>query len=224
MTGDVRETREVREVRRCACGAVKLGDDVVHGERECRPIQREVPVVAEYPAPVVTSRDPWDGAGTPSAVAGLAQRAVAASWTVRVQRSRGCRPHASHGAPGALKWLYGVVLSNGEASGYAIHDGSTWVSVLIWGRDRPWFPGASVTDLGEWIAARGVMPESWYQAIREREQGKDARAKARVACNRGSHPLAVSHGAMMHCPACDNSWAVGSLSWRKTNAGSGEAL
>lgn len=171
------------ETRRCACGRVKLGDLVVHREDACLPLILNV--VADgirpvFPAPLVTSRDPWDGVtGAPSSVLKLAERARASSWVVGVQRSRGCAPHASHGAPGAVKWRYAVRLGRVGANAYAVYDAEAeaWKSVMLWGDARTWFALASVTDLEEYIRAGGMMDDSWYDTIRERVRVANERKK-----------------------------------------------
>lgn len=172
---------ETEDAPRCLCGSVRLGDEIAHREDGCRPFvaQRGSQGAQEaYPAPVVTSRESWDGTGCPAVVLAHAERARAASWGVRVQRSRGRAPHAAHGAPGALKWLYALVLGNGKWSAYAVHDGGKWTSVMLWGCARPWFPYASIADLAEYVSARGEMDDAWYAAIIERESGKIERARA----------------------------------------------
>jgi hypothetical protein len=184
-----------------------------------------IAVVKAYPAPEVTSRQPWDGAGTPSAVLKQAERAVAASWDVRVQRSRGSVPHATTGRPGAVKTLYALVLGNGGHSAYAVHDGGTWVSVMLWGRTRTWFPHASITDLGVYVDACGVLGSEWYDAIRERESGKIARSKVRAACNRGAHPgMELVAGGMTLCATCGNAWPTNGQPWKMPKKGKQEAL
>lgn len=168
--------------RRCACGKVRLGDLVVHRKDACRPLiltAATIEVRPVFPAPLVTSRDPWDGVtGAPSAVLKLAESARAASWIVGVQRSRGSVPHASHGAPGAVKWRYAVRLGRAGANAYAVHDTTAWKSVMLWGDARTWFALASVTDLQEYIRAGGMMDDSWYDAIRERVRVANERKKA----------------------------------------------
>jgi len=129
-------------------------------------------VADQYPSPEITSREPWDGAGVPLAVAKRAESAVAARWDVRVQRSRGCAPNAANGRPGVVKTRFALVLGNGYASAYAVHDGSSWKSIMLWSAERPWFPLATVTDLGEYIAAGGKMNDEWFDAIRRREAEK----------------------------------------------------
>ncbi len=178
-------------VRRCACGSVRLGDEIVHGDGACRPMVRLRQVVerAAFPAPEVTSRDSWDGVtGCPAVVLARAESARRASWGVRVQRSKGCAPHASHGAPGALKWRYAVRFARPGRGAYAVHDGTGWKSVMLWGRDRTMFALASVTDLGEYLSAGGEMSDAWYQGIRARlaeaEQRKREAAKVRPKTRR----------------------------------------
>lgn len=234
--------------RRCECGASALADQAWRGAAQCGEcrrraagaghgwanlagrytavhgfeLKRQAPAEAvreAYPAPEVTSRDPWDGTGAPSALLKQAERAVAASWRVRVQRSRGRAPHAAHGSPGVLKWRYALILGNGEWSAYAVHDESSWVSVMLWGRSRPWFSLASIGDLADYVDARGEMGDRWYAAIAERERDRIARGKERAACNRGTHPRAIAQNGVMRCPACENVWAVGAQSWRKPKKG-----
>lgn len=194
------------------------------------PLGRGVAPVAqrlEYPAPEVTSRDPWDGDGCPSAVAKLAERAREASWDVRVQRSRGCAPHATHGRPGALKSWFAVVMRREDWHAYAVHDGGGWASVMLWGRDLPWFAAASITDLAEWIEAGGGsgVPAEWYVAIVAREVDKDRRAKERAACARGTHPGAyLVEPGVVHCPACDQNWPANRAAPKRVTKGKDEAL
>lgn len=208
--------------RRCLCGHVRLGDAVMHREGGCTPIVTQRAVEAGYPAPEVSSRDPWDGAGAPSAVTKQAERARAASWDVRVQRSRGRAPHAVHGAPGALKWRYAIVLRRGDASAYAVHDGAGWVSVMLWGTSRPWFPHASITDLAQYVDAGGKMDDRWFASIRDRVIGAAGRAKARAACNVGKHSGATVSGDIAHCSVCGNEWLADGDPWRRVVTGKKE--
>lgn len=171
---------DVAPTRRCACGSVRLGDEIVHGDVACRPMVglRRVVERAAFPAPEVTSRDPWDGVtGCPATVLDRAESARKALWAVRVQRSRGCAPHAAHGAAGAVKWRYAVRFARAGRGAYAVHDGTAWKSVMLWGRDRTMFALASVTDLGEYIAASGEMDDAWYDAIRARVIAADQRKR-----------------------------------------------
>ena len=208
--------------RRCLCGRVRLGDAIVHREGGCTPIVTQRAVEAGYPAPLVTSRDAWDGAGAPSAVEKQAEKARAASWSVRVQRSRGNAPHAAHGAPGALKWRYAIVLRKDECAAYAVHDGSGWVSVMLWSATRPWFPYASITDLGEYVDAGGRMDDRWFEAVHERVLGQAGRAKVRAACNTGNHATVSIDGDIAHCSACGNEWRTDGEPWRRAVTGKKE--
>lgn len=221
---------DVVPTRRCACGDVRLGDEVAHRDDVCRPMTGLHRVVerAAFPAPLVTSRDPWDGSGCPATVTALAQRAVERRWGVRVQRSRGCAPHATHGAPGAVKWRYAVSLARPGRGAYAVHDGAAWKSIMVWGHDRPWFPHGSVTDLAEYIDAGGIMDSSWYVAIRDRLIAADQRKRERQECDRGVHslPRLETLGPVRGewCERCGKTWALNGEPWRKTKKGSGEAL
>jgi hypothetical protein len=208
--------------RRCLCGRVRLGDAVVHREGGCTPIVTQRAVQAGYPAPPVTSRDPWDGTGAPSTVMKQAENARAASWDVRVQRSRGHAPHAAHGAPGALKWRYAIVLRKGHASAYAIHDGTGWVSVMLWSARRPWFPYASITDLAEYVARGGDVDDRWFETIRDRVTGSAGRAKARAACNTGRHSAVSIADGVAHCSTCGNEWLADGEPWRRVVTGKKE--
>lgn len=206
-----------REPARLA-GVTPLGQ----GYPPAPPVAREA-----FPAPLVTSRDAWDGSGAPSPVLKLAEKAREASWDVRVQRSRGCAPHAATGRAGAVKWRYAVVLSKdgGRRSAYAVYAETTWASVMLWGADRAWFPAASVSDLAEYVAAGGEMADGWYDAIRRRGADAEVRRKARAQCDRGNHGEArfIDNG-LMGCSTCGNEWQSDGEPWRKTKSGSGEAL
>lgn len=210
------EVLKPRETRRCRCRKVRPADQVRHGDDACVPftLADRAPAAA-YPAPEVTSRDEWDGEGTPTAVTRQAEKARKAGWRVRVQRSRGQLPNSATGHPGAVKTLYAVIVTKNGASAYAIHDGTKWNSVTTWGVGAPWFAGAaSITDLGEYLAADGRMPPRWYAAIRHREAAKDGRSKARAACNAGRHEGASLAAGRWTCPACGNSWGAREAAWR----------
>lgn len=205
-----------RETRRCACGAVRMADQVRHGDTECVPFAFAAAVVDPYPAPEVSSRDQAGGEAAPLAVTRQAQKAAKAGWRVKVQRSRGCLPHASLGTPGAVKTLHAVIVTKDGASAYAVHDGTKWSSVVTWGEGAPWFAGlASITDLAEYLAADGRMPKAWYAAIRKREAGKETKSKTRDACNVGRHERAALADGRWTCADCGNSWGARDAAWRK---------
>lgn len=174
--------------RRCACGVVRLGDEIVHGDDACRAFRPRVAVQREiFPAPLVSSRLYSEEGAAPSAVQGLAQRARAAGWEARVQKSIGHTPHATTGRPSvAPKTLWAVRMLAGGNGAYAVYDAgsASWKSVMLWGVTVPHFPYASVTDLGEWLTARGAMPPDWYDVIRRRVADavvrKRAASRARV--------------------------------------------
>lgn len=146
----------------------------------------------EYPAPIVTSRDErWrDVAGVPGPVEKLAQSASAADWQVRVQYARGCFANRATGHPGAVKDSFAVVFQRDGWGGYAVRVGPAWESVLIYGEALPWFPHASVTDLGVWLADPN-RPASWYDEIRTRVAAQKARQReaARTRTKKGGEGL-----------------------------------
>jgi ribosomal protein L37AE/L43A len=207
-----------RETRRCACRNPRPADQVRHRDIECIPFAFIAEVADPYPAPEVTSRDEWDRQGAPLAVAKQVQKAVAAGWQVRVQRSRGSLPHALHGTPTAVKTLHAVIVRKGDASAYAVYDGTKWSSVTTWGGGAPWFAGmASITDFAEYLAADGRMPKAWYTAIRKREAGKVARGKTRDGCNTGRHESASLAAGVWTCADCGNSWGAKDRPWRRAS-------
>lgn len=214
-----------RPVRRCACGSVKLADQVRHGDEVCRPFTIAPAREADpYPKPEITSRDHWDGVDAPSPVAKLAEKARKAGWRVKAQRSRGCPPNSGTGAPMAVRTLYAVLFRNGYASAYAVHDGDKWSSIMLWSQERSWFAGASVTDLGQYLTVGGRVDDVWINGIRHREADKAARTKARAACNKGTHAGAVLSSGRWECATCGNSWGAREAAWRKPKVSKAEAL
>lgn len=224
----------VAEGRRARCSVCALAD-ADSARPLSLPVGRELPPLGAgyppapaaareaFPAPLVTSRDEWDGSGTPSPVVKLAEKAREALWSVRVQRSRGCAPHAATGRPGAVKWRYALVLASEDRrwSAYAVYAETSWASVMLWGAERSWFPLASVTDLTEYIAAGGEMSDEWYDAIRKRGVDAEIRRKARAQCDRGNHDRVgiTMIDAMITCSMCGNSWPMGEEPWRKEKKG-----
>jgi hypothetical protein len=108
---------------------------------------------------------------------------------------------------------------------YAVHDGTAWCDVVMWGPDLPPFTLGGVTDLRAFLADPG-KGATWFGAIRERVADQDARAKQRVACNAGRHDDVIViesflGGAYM-CRTCENSWPVGADPWRVVKAGTSE--
>lgn len=149
-----------------------------------------------YPAPEVTSQDGWvaDDAyaarGVPGAVSTLAEKARAAGWDVRVQYARGCFANRATGRPGVVKDSFAVVFRRDGWGGYAVRVGAVWESVLFYGRALPWFPHASITDLGSWLADP-ERPAAWYDEIRARESAKKTRQReaAKLRTKKGGEGL-----------------------------------
>lgn len=179
------------------------------------PAQRE-----PYPAPEISSRDEWDGEGAPRAVETLAAKARKLGWRVKVQRSRGCLSNAATGRPGNVKNLWGAIFTKNGASAYAVRDDEKWIGVMLWGVTLPWFPGASVTQLIEYLQADGQMPAGWYDAIRGAASSSAARTKARAACNRGVHMTThVTEVGEVGCSACGHAWPIDGEPWRAPKRG-----
>lgn len=180
---------------------------------------------APYPVPEMSSREPWDGQGAPSAFTKAAERVRAAGWRVVVQRSRGCPPHGATGAPTAVKDLFAFRATNGSASAYAVHSGTGWSSIMLWGSAINWFPSASISDLHEFVGLGGDVPASWFDRIRARIAGKEARTEELKQCNAGRHPMKYRSqaGAVMSCSRCSNSWDAKAEPWRKPKAKKTEA-
>lgn len=176
----------------------------------------------DYPAPEWTSRDGVD-VPAPGAVNALAARARGLGWDVRVQCSRGRRPHGVTGKPLAVKTYWGVILSHsgGKRAAYAVRDEGTWQSVMIWGDVIPFFPLASITELTAYVDARGDVDGAWFDAIRKRHEDADTRSAERKACDRGEHPSGRVEviGDTAWCAACGNSWPSSGDPWKRPKVG-----
>jgi hypothetical protein len=140
-----------------------------------------VPELVLYPEPEVSSRDGvWKE--SVSAVRALGRFGAESGWLVRVQYSRGCKPHATTGRPGGVKDWWAVRFGWGDQWGaYAVHDGRGWDSLCVWGASLPPFTALNVTDLKAFLARPAVATPEWLAAIRTREAQKVARAKAAAA-------------------------------------------
>ncbi len=173
-----------------------------------------------YPAPEWTSRDDME-VPAPGSVGTLATRARSLGWDVRVQCSRGARPHGVTGKPLGVKTYWAVIMSfdGGRHAAYAVRDDTSWVSVMLWGRERPFFPLATITDLNSYIDARGEVDGAWIDAVRVRVAGAEERTKARAACNRGSHADVETIGCVAWCSICMHSWPVKAEPWKAAKRG-----
>ncbi len=173
-----------------------------------------------FPAPEWTSRDGVE-VPAPGSVNVLAARARDRGWDVRVQCARGSRPHGVTGRPLAVKTTWALVASidGGRHAAYAVRDDQSWTSVMLWGRDRPFFPLANVTDLEAYIEARGEVDDAWLDAVRVRRADAERRAKERAACNRGNHALVETIGCVAWCSLCMHSWPVKGEPWKAAKRG-----
>ena len=171
-----------------------------------------------YPAPEWTSRDGVD-VPAPGAVSILAAFARERGWDVRVQTSRGARPHSTTGRPLKVATLWGAVFSldGGRRAAYAVRDSATWTSVMLWGDVFPFFPLATVTDLRTYIDARGDVDAAWFDAIRARHAEAGERSAAQRECDAGRHPEAgvETLDGVSWCVACGNSWQASGRPWKR---------
>lgn len=136
-----------------------------------------------YPAPEVTSREVVPvGVVWPNVVTALRDRALTAGWMAMRQYSRGQMPHATLGTPGPVKDWYCVRMrsADGSRAAYAIHDGTAWKSLCVWGGGLAPCMDIGVTELNEWIAG---VPDlfAWVDAIRARRAVQAECAKIRAA-------------------------------------------
>ena len=200
---------------------MKLVFDVLPVDREFSKRPPAPPVI--YPAPEVSSRDGrW--VPPPSAVRALAA-GTPVGWTVVTQYSRGCQPHKTTGKPGPVKDWWAVRFTwKDEYGAYAVHDGSGWDTVCVWGKTLPPFLKLGVTDLKQFLADPAACGPAWVDAIRVRVAEQDARAKQREACNRGMHDVVQRNVAGGSCGSCGNTWNVNGDPWRKKRSGSSQGL
>jgi hypothetical protein len=173
---------------------------------------------------VLTSRDEPEGVIVPAPVEKLAEKARKAGWRVKVQTSRGCPPNSATGAPCVARTLYGVIIGNGRYGAYGVRDDTGWSSVMLWGHDRTWFSLANVTELGEYIEARGEMPDSWYAGVRRRIAEAEQRKADRALCDKGLHRvryLSQTPGPLLGtwCELCSHSWPRNAAAWTKPKKG-----
>jgi hypothetical protein len=143
-----------------------------------------------FPAPEVTSRDPWPkGWVMPAAALSLASDARGWGWQAVTQYARGQMPHAITGRPGTPAHTVAVRLgghARTDRQAYAVYRSPvsrpawTWSSVQIWGPDLPPFGQCGVTELREWLSLAGDVPRLWFSgiALRREEQALRARQSA----------------------------------------------
>ncbi|HEU4753931.1 MAG TPA: hypothetical protein VFU47_12555 [Armatimonadota bacterium] len=142
--------------------------------------------VPEHPAPEHTSRDPWPSGFTiPWAVTRMTRTAQAHGWAVGRTYARGTRMQAT-GKPGPLVESVALRMLHPETRCravlvYEIPAGAGakgWSTCLVWGPNLPPFAEANVTEVREYLAARGRVHPSWVAAIRERVASAEAKRKA----------------------------------------------
>ena len=147
---------------------------------------RDVP----YPEPEHTSRDPWPvDFVAPRPSVSLRLLAETHGWHVTMTYARGRLPHATTGQPGALRHSVAVRMAHPDTGMCAWATTTspveatnwTWLSIVAWGPDLAVYPYMSITDLREWVKARGQVPGYWYTAIRRRLADRAAHRAARPA-------------------------------------------
>ena len=92
-----------------------------------------VPATAEpYPAPLLTSDDPYDGP-TSKPAADLLKLALSHGWTGRITYANGYVPHATTGKAGAApKFSEALRLVRGDRHAVAVRLGGSWGSLWTW--------------------------------------------------------------------------------------------
>lgn len=154
--------------------------------------------VVIYPAPEVSSRDPWpEDFVAPGPTVQLRTMAESHGWRAWMTYSRGHYPHGTTGEPTVLRHTVAVRMAHAgtEYAAYAIYASPVsvpawkWESIMLWGANLLPFPYASVTDAKEWIKVGGRVPGRWYSAIRRREEARRKAKRRPVGSGRKKGPM-----------------------------------
>jgi hypothetical protein len=147
-------------------------------EYRSRVLPRDLP-----PPPITTSRDPLPREVPPPVLA-LAAYGNAQGWLHRIQYSRGYA--AKYRGAWQEEELFAVRFMRMNSFGaFAVYrsiagrETWTWRDVWMWGITLLPFGQGGVTDLKEWLAAKGEQPDSWYGDISERVAEQEERTKRR---------------------------------------------
>lgn len=144
------------------------------------------------PPPEVLSTDPWpsDAPEVPRAVHGLQRAAQGAGWVALVGYSRSPERAVRVGTYKITEafavwagqhpetgWRFNAVHTRtpGAATGWG------WRSTAIWRLGTPRFRHATITDLLEFVTARGDVGRAWFKAVHARVEEQKARAAAKPA-------------------------------------------
>jgi len=134
---------------------------------------------AAYPAPEVSSlAGLMPPQGWPAAVESLAAAGSVRGWDVRRQWARGCLPHATTGAPGAVQDSYAVRFAREGWGAWTVRRGAGWPFVWMWGLTLLPFGLGNVTDLKTWLTFGGTNDPVFFDAIRVRVAEQEAARKA----------------------------------------------
>lgn len=140
------------------------------------------------PEPEHTTRDPFpDDFPLPSALVSLVKKARSCGWEVRVGYSRAQRRAVRIGSYDLVETLGVWGMSHGwrfsamyerKPNGAPSAQAWKWGSISLWADGKFPFSYASVTDLKQWLEARGSVLPSWFAAIAVRVKEKEAKQKA----------------------------------------------
>lgn len=151
----------------------------------------------EHPHPIVTSRDPWPADfEKPAAVVKLEQELRAYGFRVRSTYSRGFQRAIKVGTYTEIHAVAVRFATDGRM-GYAVYVTPVKRTAWAWkgiGLSRPGsFPyqKANRTDLGEWVALRGLVLPGWFRNITKRveEQEKRQKEAARSRTKKGNQDV-----------------------------------
>jgi hypothetical protein len=144
-------------------------------EYRSRVLPRDLP-----PPPITTSREPLPRE-VPAPVISLAAWGEAHDWLHTVQYSHGYA--AKYRGAWQPEELFAVRFQISGFGAFAVYrsiagrETWTWRDVWMWGVTLLPFGQGGVTDLKEWLAAKGDQPDSWYGEIFERVAEQERRRK-----------------------------------------------
>jgi hypothetical protein len=135
------------------------------------------------PPPITTSRDPLPRE-VPAPVTLLAAHGGEHAWQYRIQYSRGYA--VKYRGAWQQEELFAVRFMRLDGFGaFAVYrsiagrETWTWRDVWMWGVTLLPFGQGGVTDLKEWLTAKGEQPDSWYGEISKRVAEQEERTKLR---------------------------------------------
>jgi len=119
-----------REIKTEHRPAVWLGNGEPVGPVDFSRVPEEIK--ADYPAPSLTSDQPYDQPSSGPA-AGLLKHAMTLGWDGVITYARGHVPHATHGTPGKdAKFSEALRLQRGDQRAVAVRMDGSWTSLWTW--------------------------------------------------------------------------------------------